>query len=92
MLARDFFFCHTVHSTIRRAHKLRAETLRGRVFFGRNTAKREQLRTRTPAVAAVARAKRASLLCSKCSDRHRSRASPSRSLLNLATGLIPTDS
>ena len=49
MLARDF--CHTVHSIIRRAHKLRAETLRGRVLFGRNTAKREQLRTRTPACA-----------------------------------------
>ena len=49
MLARDF--SHTVHSIIRRAHKLRAETLRGRVLFGRNTAKREQLRTRTPACA-----------------------------------------
>ena len=49
MLARDF--CHTVHSIIRRAHKLRAETLRGRVFFGRNTAKREQLRARAPACA-----------------------------------------
>ena len=49
MLARDF--SHTVHSIIRRAHKLRAETLRGPVLFGRNTAKREQLRTRTPACA-----------------------------------------
>ena len=38
-------------SSSRRAHKLRAETLRGRVLFGRNTAKREQLRTRAPACA-----------------------------------------
>ena len=40
---------HNVHSIIRRAQKLRAETLRGRVLFGKNTAKREQLRMHTPA-------------------------------------------